>query len=185
MNLLFWTKATKASKLLSKLEAQYHQLQSQPLSEFPEVADLQRESIQIELTKIAHTHYLLRWEHTLSYPFNHPRLPLSPGIVVSYLDELIPYSYSGSYSPPYPLSSNYSNFFQQALANANSVHIANRLASLSSGLSHTFTNPDTLRVADILTNSITSDEYFYRGLLSKADLVVLASHFRTDIVHLI
>lgn len=185
MNLLFWTKAAKANKLLSQLESQYHLLQSQPLSEFPEVADLQRESTQIELTKIAHTHYLLRCEHTLSYPFNHPRLPLSPGIVVNYSDELTPYDYSSSYSPLYQLSSNYSNFFQQALANANSVHIANRLASLSSELSHTFTNPDALRVADILTNGIASDEYFYRGLLSKADLAVLANHFRTDIIHLI
>lgn len=184
MNLLFWTKAAKANKLLSQLESQYHLLQSQPLSEFPEVADLQRESIQIELTKIAHTHYLLRCEHTLSYPFNHSRLSFSPGIVVTCNEvHLLPYPLS--YTPLYPLSSNYSNFFQQALANANSVHIANRLASLSSELSHTFTNPDALRVADILTNGIASDEYFYRGLLSKADLVVLASHFRTDIIHLI
>lgn len=184
MNLLFWTKAAKANKLLSQLESQYHLLQSQPLSEFPEVADLQRESIQIELTKIAHTHYLLRCEHTLSYPLNHPRLPLSPGIVVAYLEDPMD-TYPIPYTPPYPLSSSYSNFFQQALANANSVHIANRLASLSSELSHTFTNPDALRVADILTNGITSDEYFYRGLLSKADLVVLASYYRTDIIHLI
>lgn len=184
MNLLFWTKAAKANKLLSQLESQYHLLQSQPLSEFPEVADLQRESIQIELTKIAHTHYLLRCEHTLSYPLNHPRLPLSPGIVAICEDHYEDH-YTASYASPYPLSSNYSNFFRQALANANSVHIADRLASLSSELSHTFTNPDALRVADILTNGITSDEYFYRGLLSKADLVVLASHFHTDIIHLI
>lgn len=184
MNLLFWTKAAKADKLLSKLEAQYHQLQSQPLSEFPEVADLQRESIQIELTKIAHTHYLLRCEHTLSYPFNHSRLPLSPGIVVAYL-QTPPIFKNSVYTPPYPISPNYSHFFQQALANANSVHIANRLASLSSELSHTFTDPDALRVANYLAQQIDPDEYFYRGSLTKADLVVLASHYRTDIIHLI
>ena len=185
MNLLFWTKAAKADKLLSKLEAQYHQLQSQPLSEFPEVADLQRESIQIELAKIAHTHYLLRCEHTLSYPFNHSRLPLSSGIVVVHPEEYYAYEYSGRYVPPYPISTNYSHFFQQALANANSVHIANRLASLSSELSHTFTNPDALRVADYLAQRINPDEYFYRGSLTKTDLVVLASHYYTDIIHLI
>lgn len=185
MNLLFWAKAAKANKLLSKLEAQYHQLQSQPLSEFPEVADLQRESIQIELAKIAHTHYLLRCEHTLSYPFNHSRLPLSPGIVVVHPEEYYAYEYSSLYNPPYPISPNYSHFFQQALANANSVHIANRLASLSSELSHTFTDPDAIRVADYLVQHIDSDEYFYRGSLTKADLVVLASHYRTDIIHLI
>lgn len=184
MNLLFWTKAAKADKLLSKLEAQYHQLQSQPLSEFPEVADLQRESIQIELTKIAHTHYLLRCEHTLSYPFNHSRLPLSPGIVVAYLDHDYPVT-PATWSNRYQLSPNYSHFFQQALANANYVHIANRLASLSSELSHTFTDPDALRVADYLAQRISSNEYFYRGSLTKADLVVLASHYRTDIIHLI
>lgn len=184
MNLLFWTKAAKADKLLSKLEAQYHQLQSQPLSEFPEVADLQRESIQIELAKIAHTHYLLRCEHTLSYPFNHSRLPLSPGIVVAYLDHDYPVT-PATWSNRYQLSPNYSRFFQQALANANSVHTANRLASLSSELSHTFTDPDALRVADYLAQRISSKEYFYRGSLPKADLVVLASHYRTDIIHLI
>lgn len=184
MNLLFWTKAAKADKLLSKLEAQYHQLQSQPLSEFPEVADLQRESIQIELTKIAHTHYLLRCEHTLSYPFNHSRLPLSPGIVIICEDHYKD-RYPIQYNQPYPISLNYSHFFQQALANANSVHIANRLASLSSELSHTFTDPDALHVADYLAQCASSDEYFYRGSLPKADLVVLASHYRTDIIHLI
>lgn len=184
MNLLFWTKAAKADKLLSKLEAQYHQLQSQPLSEFLEVADLQRESIQIELAKIAHTHYLLRCEHTLSYPFNHSRLPLSPGIVVAYLDHDYPVT-PATWSSRYQLSPNYSNFFQQALANANSVHTANRLASLSSELSHTFTNPDALRIADYLAQRSNPDEYFYRGSLTKADLVVLASHYRTDIIHLI
>ena len=185
MNLLFWTKAAKANKLLSKLEAQYHQLQSQPLSEFPEVADLQRESIQIELTKIAHTHYLLRCEHTLSYPFNHSRLPLSPGIVVPVLSGSLLDHPTSIYISPYPISPNYSHFFQQALANANSVHTANRLASLSSELSHTFTDPDALRVADCLAQRIDSNEYFYRGPLTKADLVVLASHYRTDIIHLI
>lgn len=178
-----WSKVAKANRLLSKLSSQYHSLLTQPLSEFPEVADLQRESIQIELAKIAHTHYLLRREHTLSYPFTHSRLPLSPGIVVATTSSSLLDHLAATYEPPYRISPTFAPFFRRALAQANSVHTANRLASLSSELSHTFTNPDALRVADYLAHHTTA-EYFYRGSLSTEDLEALAYHYRVDIVHL-
>lgn len=174
MNLLFWTKAAKADKLLSKLEAQYHQLQSQPLSEFPEVADLQRESIQIELTKIAHAHYLLRRE----YP-THTKLPLSPGIVIP----CYPISITTpllSYTSKFAIPANAANFFQRALAQANIVHDSNSLASISAELSYTYTSTEAIALYDVLSGTALSD-YYYSGPLSFQELEPFAFHFKLDI----
>lgn len=181
-----WSKAAKANRLMSKLSFQYHSLLCQPLSEFPEVADLQRESTQIELAKIAHTHYLLRREHIHSYPFSQPRLPLSPGVVIQTPASSLADTYYSlaAYVGPYAYDSSYASFFRRALANANHVHTTKRLASLSSELSHTFTNTDALSVSDYLTRRNSHSEYFYRGSLSLEDLQALAYHYRIDIVHL-
>lgn len=162
---------------MSKLEHLYTSTSSQPLSPIPEVADLQRESIQIELAKIAHTHYLLRREHP---HLSHSKLPLSPGIVTKRVD-LSTDTFSHPYPPRFKPSSSYSIFFSRALAHANEVHIANRLAFISSELSHTYTHTDALVIYNYLSIA-QRNEYYYSGSnLTQSDLEPFAIHFKVDI----
>ena len=164
---------------MSKLEKLYSSTSSQPLSSIPEVADLQRESIQIELAKIAHTHYLLRREHP---HLSHPKLPLSPGIVIHYHVNDYPIStYFQPYPPRFKLSPSYSSFFLRALAHANDVHVANRLASISSELSHTYTHTDALVVYDYLSAKQPTQYYYDGSGLTHSDLEPFAIHFKVDI----
>lgn len=165
---------------MSKLSKLYHTHLNTPFSPIPEVAELQRESMHIELAKIAHTHYLLRREHILSYPPSSDRLPLSPGIVISHYTsvDLAPVTYIPRYLTPPHLAP----FFLHALHHANHVHLTNSLASLSSELSHTFTHSDALVLAKRLP--LGTQPYFYQGELSLADLAILAAHFKRDIVKL-
>ena len=175
-----WSKTAKANRLMSKLSTLYHTHLNTPLSPIPEVAELQRESMHIELAKIAHTHYLLRREHIHSYPPSSDRLPLSPGIVIPHHTsvDLAPIRYLHRYS----ILPQLSPFFQRALHHANHVHLTECLASLSSELSHTFTHSDALVLVERLP--LSTQPYFYQGKLSLADLSVLAAHFKRDIIKL-
>lgn len=174
MSLLFWTKEAKATRLMTKLETLYHQLSVKPLSSIPEIADLEAEANAIELSKVAHAHYLLRRE----YP-THTKLPLSPGIVIhcspaSITSPLLPYT------SKFAIPANAANFFQRALAQANLVHDSNRLASISAELSYTYTSTEAIALYDALSGTVLS-YYYYSGPLSFQELEPFAFHFKLDI----
>lgn len=163
-----------------KLEKLYSSTSSQPLSSIPEVVDLQRESIQIELAKIAHTHYLLRREHP---HLSHSKLPLSPGIVIHKpVDYYTLDTLSHPYPPRFKLSPSYSSFFSRALAHANDVYVSRHLAFVSHKLSHTYTHTDALVLHDYLSAKQPTQYYYDGSGLTHSDLEPFAIHFKVDII---